>query len=164
MKPTKKMILTQNLVFNAPFALIMVLVSTYIMQGWAGFNVTLIPMFFIALALIEFFGFIIPVQKIAGFFGAKVFKGKNPMAFPQFLLVAAVLTVIFTVLMTLSMTLIGMLLGGAPLSMYWASCLKVFPWLCLTAYCCVLVFLPLSMKVSGMDKFAGGPPQEQEQK
>ena len=161
MKPTKKMILTQNIVFNAPFALIMVLVSTYIMQGWAGFNFTLIPMFFIALVLIEIFGFIIPVQKIAGFMSAKLYKGKNPMAFPQFLLTALVLTLIFTVLMTLSMTLIGMLIGGAPLSMYWASCLKVFPWLCLTAYCCVLVFLPLSMKVSGMDKVAAGPRPEE---
>ena len=160
MKPTKKMILTQNLVFNVPFALIMVLVSTYLMQGWAGFNFTMIPMFFIALVLVEIFGFIVPVQKIAGFMSAKLYKGKNPMAFPQFLLTALVLTLIFTILMTLSMTLIGMLIGGAPLSLYWASCLKVFPWLCLTAYCCVLIFLPLSMKVSGMDKVAAGPRPE----
>ena len=71
---------------------------------------------------------------------------------------AAVLTVIFTVLMTLGMTFIGMKLGGAPMSEFWSNCLRVFPWLCLTAYCCVLVFLPLSMKVSGMDKLAA-PPQ-----
>ena len=158
MKPTKKMILTQNLVFNAPFALIMVIVSTILQPEpkW----ISMIPMFFIALVMIEVLGFVIPVQKIAGFFGEKVFKGKNPMAFPQFLLVAAVLTVIFTVLMTLGMTFIGMKFDGAPMSAYLPSCLRVFPWLCLTAYCCVLVFLPLSMKVSGMDKLAGGPPKK----
>ena len=156
MKPTKKMILTQNLVFNAPFALVMVIVSNIVNKQ--KFGPETIGMFFISLVIVEILGFIIPVQKIAGFFGAKVFKGKNPMAFPQFLLVAAVLTLIFTVLMTLAMTFIGMKLGGAPMKDYWCNVLKAFPWLCLAAYCSVLVFLPLSMKVSGMDKLAGGPP------
>jgi len=155
MKPTKKMILTQNLIFNAPFALIMVIVSTILNKQ--PFGPQIIGMFLIALVMIEILGFVIPVQKIAGFFGGVVFHGKNPMAFPQFFLVAAVLTVIFTVLMTLGMTFIGMKLGGAPMSAYWATCLYVFPWLCLTAYCCVLIFLPLSMKVSGMDKMAPLP-------
>ena len=158
MKPTKKMILTQNLIFNAPFALIMVIVSTIL--NHQSFGVETIGMFFIALVMIEILGFVILVQKIAGFFGQKVFGGKNPMAFPQFLLVAAVLTVIFTVLMTLGMTFVGMKLGHADMAGYWDTCLRVFPWLCLTAYCCVLVFLPLSMKVSGMDKLAGGPPRK----
>ena len=158
MKPTKKMILIQNLVFNVPFALIMVIVSTILNKQ--SFGVETIGMFFIALVMVEILGFIIPVQKIAGFFGQKVFGGKNPMAFPQFLLVAAVLTVIFTVLMTLGMTFVGLKLGGAPMEAYLPTCLHVFPWLCLTAYCCVLVFLPLSMKVSGMDKLAGGPPKK----
>ena len=71
-----------------------------------------------------------------------------------------ILTLIFTILMTLSMTLVGMLLGGAPLSGYWSAVLHTFPWLCLAAYCSVLIFLPLSMKVSGMDKVAGGPPKK----
>ena len=118
MKPTKKMILTQNLIFNAPFALIMVIVSTILNKQ--SFGPETIGMFFIALVMIEILGFVIPVQKIAGFFGAKVFGGKNPMAFPQFLLVAAVLTVIFTVLMTLGMTFIGMKFDGAPMSAYLA--------------------------------------------
>jgi hypothetical protein len=45
------------------------------------------------------------------------------------------------------------------MNMYWSSVGKVFPWLLLAAYCSVLIFLPLSMKVSGMDKL-GGPPRE----
>ena len=158
MKPTGKMILTQNLVFNIPFVLVMVAVTNLV--NGQGFGPPTIGMVFIAFVVIEILGFVVPVQKIAGFFGGKVFHGKNPMAFPQFFLVAAVLTLIFTILMTLIMTFIGMKLGGAPMNMYWFSVLKVFPWLCLAAYCSVLVFLPLSMKVSGMDKLAGGPPRE----
>ena len=158
MKPTGKMILIQNLVFNCPFVLVMVAVTT-IVNG-QGFGPETIGMIFIAFVVIEILGFVVPVQKIAGFFGEKVFHGKNPMAFPQFFLVAAVLTLIFTILMTLIMTFIGMKLGGAPMNQYWASVLKVFPWLCLAAYYSVLVFLPLSMKVSGMDKLAGGPPRQ----
>ena len=158
MKPTGKMILTQNLVFNIPFVLVMVAVTNLV--NGQGFGPETIGMVFIAFVVIEILGFVVPVQKIAGFLGEKVFHGKNPMAFPQFFLVAAVLTLIFTVLMTLIMTFIGMKMGGAPMNMYWPSVLKVFPWLCLAAYCSVLVFLPLSMKVSGMDKLAGGPPRE----
>ena len=160
MKPTKKMILTQNLVFNVPFALVMVIVSTLITPGQK-FGLPTIGMFFISLVLVEIFGFIVPVQKIAGFMSAKLYKGKNPMAFPQFLLTALVLTLIFTILMTLSMTLIGMLLDGNGLAGYWMAVLHAFPWLCLAAYCSVLVFLPLSMKVSGMDKVAAGPRPEE---
>ena len=158
MKPTKKMIITQNLVFNVPFALVMTIVSNIINHQPIGPST--IGMFLIALVLVEIFGAIVPVQKIAGLMAAKIYKGKNPMAFPQFLLTALVLTIIFTILMTLSMTLIGMLLGGAPLSGYWGAVLDTFPWLCLAAYCSVLIFLPLSMKVSGMDKVAGGPPKD----
>ena len=158
MKPTGKMILTQNLVFNVPFVLVMVAV-TNIVNG-QGFGPETIGMIGIAFVVIEILGFVVPVQKIAGFFSAKVYHGKNPMAFPQFLLTAVVLTLIFTTLMTLIMTFIGMKLGGAPMNLYWASVAKVFPWLCLAAYCSVLVFLPLSMKVSGMDKLAGGPPRQ----
>ncbi len=155
MKPTKKMIITQNLVFNAPFALVMVIVSNLI--NHQPFGVETIGMFFISLVIVEILGFIIPVQKIAGFMAAKFYKGKNPMGMPQFLLTALVLTLIFTIFMTLSMTLIGMLLGGAPLSGYWGAVLHSFPLLCVAAYCSVMIFLPLSMKVSGMDKVAGGP-------
>ena len=153
--PTKKMILTQNLIFNVPFALVMVIVSTIVNKAPA---VSIIPMFFIALVIVEILGFVIPVQKIAMAIGKKFFPGKNPMAFPQFLLTAAVLTVIFTILMTLIMTLIGLLMDGAPLSAYWGAVLHIFPILLIAAYCSVLIFLPLSMKVSGMDKL-GPPPQ-----
>ena len=157
MKPTKKMIITQNLLFNAPFALVMVIASNLI--NHQPFGVETIGMFFISLVIVEILGVIVPVQKIAGFMSAKCYKGKNPMGFPQFLLTAPVLTLIFTILMTLSMTLIGMLLGGAPLSGYWGAVLHAFPWLCIAAYCSVMIFLPLSMKVSGMDKIAGAPKQ-----
>lgn len=153
MKPTAKMIITQNIIFNCPFALIMVLASN-IVNGQP-IDVTVIPMFFIALVICEILGAVIPVQKIAGFVGGKVAPGKNPMAFPQFFLVAAVLTVIFTVLMATSMTFIGMKLGGAPMNLYWSSLAHVFPALLCVAYCCVLVFLPLSMSVSGLGKLAG---------
>ena len=78
------------------------------------------------------------------------------MSFPQFCLVACVLSLIFTTLMTLIMTFIGMKMGGVPMALYWDSVKLVFPWLLLAAYVSVLVFMPLSMKVSGMDKAAGG--------
>lgn len=152
MKPTPKMIIIQNLVFNAPFALIMVLASNLV--NGMGIDVTVIPMFFIAFLITEVLGAVIPVQKIAGMVGSKVAPGKNPMAFPQFFAVAAVLTVIFTVLMVLCMTFIGMKLGGAPMSAFWGSVAHVFPPLLGVAYCCVLVFLPLSMSVSGLGKLA----------
>ena len=155
--PDKKMILTQNLVFNVPFVLIMVAVTNLV--NGQGFGPETIGMILIAFVVVEILGFVVPVQKIAGFFGEKVFHGKNPMAFPQFFLVGAVLTLIFTTLMTLIMTFIGMKMGGAPMNMYWSSVGKVFPWLLLAAYCSVLIFLPLSMKVSGMDKL-GAPPQK----
>ena len=151
------MILTQNLVFNVPFVLIMVAVTNLV--NGQGFGPETLDMILIAFVVVEILGFVVPVQKIAGFFGEKVFHGKNPMAFPQFFLVGAVLTLIFTTLMTLIMTFIGMKMGGAPMNLYWASVAKVFPWLLLAAYCSVLIFLPLSMKVSGMDKL-GGPPQK----
>lgn len=152
MKPTPKMIITQNVIFNCPFALIMVLASN-IVNGQP-IDVTVIPMFFIALVICEILGAVIPIQKIAGFIGGKVAPGKNPMAFPQFFAVAAVLTVIFTVLMALSMTFIGMKLGGAPMNLYWSAFAHVFPALLCVAYGCVLVFLPLSMAVSGLGKLA----------
>lgn len=157
MKPTGKMILTQNLVFNLPLCVIMTITAA--IASKAGFNPGTIIQYFIGLAAIEILGLIIPVQKIAGFFGEKVFHGKNPMAFPQFLLVAAVLTVIFTVPMTLIMTFVGLKMGGVPMNIYWFAFLGALPWMLLAAYIGVLIFLPLSMKVSGLDKLAGGPPQ-----
>lgn len=150
MKPTPKMIIVQNLVFNAPFAFIMVLVST-LLNGAP--LVSMIPMFFIALVICEILGAVIPVQKISGAIGGKLAPGKNPMSFPQFFAVAAVLTVIFTVLMVLAMTFIGMKIDGAPMSEYVSSCLRVFLPLLATAYACVLIFMPLSMKVSGLGEF-----------
>ena len=152
--PTKKKILTQNLVFNIPFVLIMVAVTNLV--NGQGFGPETIGMVGIGFVVAEILGFVIPVKKIAGFFGEKVFHGRNPMAFPQFCLVACVLSLIFTTLMTLIMTFIGMKMGGVPMALYWDSVKLVFPWLLLAAYVSVLVFMPLSMKVSGMDKAAGG--------
>ena len=154
--PTKKMILTQNLVFNLPTCLVMT-VTAAIASG-AGFNPGTIIQFFIGLVAIEILGAVIPVQKIAMGIGAKFFPGKNPMAMPQFLLPAAVLTVIFTVPMTLIMTFVGLKMGGVPLNIYWFAFLGTLPWMLLAAYVSVLIFLPLSMKVSGLDKM--GPPPE----
>ena len=141
--PTKKMILTQNLVFNLPTCLVMT-VTAAIASG-AGFNPGTVIQYFIGLVAIEI--------------GAKFFPGKNPMAMPQFLLPAAVLTVIFTVPMTLIMTFVGLKMGGVPLNIYWFAFLGTLPWMLLAAYVSVLIFLPLSMKVSGLDKM-GPPPQK----
>ena len=154
--PTKKMIITQNLVFNLPLCLLMT-VTAAIASG-AGFNPGTIIQYFIGLVAIEILGAIIPVQKIAMGIGAKFFPGKNPMQMPQFLLPAAVLTVIFTVPMTLIMTWVGLKMGGVPMNIYWFAFLGALPWMLLAAYIGVLIFLPLSMKASGMDKL-GAPPQ-----
>ena len=154
--PTKKMILTQNLVFNLPLCVIMTVTAA--IASKAGFNPGTIIQYFIGLAAIEVLGAIIPVQKIAMGIGAKFFPGKNPMQLPQFLLPAAVLTVIFTVPMTLIMTWVGLKMGGAPMNIYWFAFLGALPWMLLGAYVGVLIFLPLSMKVSGMDKL-GAPPK-----
>lgn len=154
--PTKKMIITQNLVFNLPLCLLMT-VTAAIASG-AGFNPGTVIQYFIGLVAIEILGAIIPVQKIAMGIGAKCFPGKNPMQMPQFLLPAAVLTVIFTVPMTLIMTWVGLKMGGVPMNIYWFAFLGALPWMLLAAYVGVLIFLPLSMKASGLDKL-GAPPQ-----
>lgn len=114
---------------------------------------TFIPSFIVALVLIEILGAVIPVQKIAGLVGGKVAPGKNPMAFPQFLAVAAVLTVIFTVLMTAGMTLFGLAMDGA-LNQFVPAYLSALLPMLVTAYVCVLIFLPMSMAVSGLGKFS----------
>ena len=155
--PSKKMILTQNLVFNVPVCVIMTLTAA--LASGAGLNPGTIIQFFIGFVVIEILGFVIPVQKIAMGIGARFFPGKNPMAMPQFMLPAAVLTVLFTVPMTLIMTFVGLKMGGVPMSTYWFAFLGSLPKMLLAAYISVLIFLPLSMKVSGMDKLAGGPPQ-----
>ena len=156
--PTKKMILTQNLVLNLPMCAIMTLTAAF--ASGAGLNPGTIIQFFIGLAVIEILGAVVPVQKIAMGIGAKFFPGKNPMVLPQFLLPAAVLSVIFTVPMTLIMNFVGMKMGGVPLSGYWSEFFSTLPKMLLASYISVLIFLPLSMKVSGMDKLAGGPPQD----
>lgn len=156
MKPTRKMIITQNLVFNLPLCVIMTLTAAFASK--AGLNPGTIIQYFIGLLAIEILGAIIPVQKIAMGIGAKFFPGKNPMAMPQFLLPAAVLTVVFTIPMTLIMTAVGLLMApdGPGMSIYFFAFLGVLPWMLLAAYIGVLIFLPLSMKASGMDKL--GPP------
>jgi hypothetical protein len=155
--PTKKMILTQNLVFNLPMCVVMTLTAAF--ASGAGLNPGTIIQYFIGLVVIEILGFVIPVQKITMGIGAKCFPGKNPMAMPQFLLPAAALTVIFTVPMTLIMTFVGLKMGGVDMNIYWFAFLGALPWMLLAAYVSVLIFLPLSMKVSGMDKL-GAPPQK----
>ena len=82
------------------------------------------------------------------------------MMMPQFLLPAAVLTVIFTIPMTLIMTAVGLKMGGVPMNIYPFAVLGALPKMLLAAYIGVLIFLPLSMKLSGMDKLAGGPPPQ----
>ncbi|MBO5496100.1 MAG: hypothetical protein J5967_01745 [Oscillospiraceae bacterium] len=156
--PTKKMIITQNLAFNLPLCVVMTITAA--IASGAGFNPGTIIQYFIGLVVIEILGAIVPVQKIAMGIGAKCFPGKNPMMMPQFLLPAAVLTVIFTVPMTLIMTWVGMKMGGAPMNMYGFAFLGALPKMLLAAYIGVLIFLPLSMKFSGMDKLAGGPPPQ----
>ncbi len=76
------------------------------------------------------------------------------MMMPQFLVPAAVLTVIFTVPMTLIMTAVGLAMApeGPGLAIFFPSFISVLPWMLLAAYVCVLVFLPLSMVVSGIAK------------
>ena len=155
--PTKKMILTQNLLFNIPTCIIMTLTAA--LSSGAGLNPGTIIQFFIGLVVIEILGAVIPVQKIAMGMGAKFFPGKNPMQLPQFLLPAAVLTVIFTVPMTLIMTFVGLKMGGQPMNIYWFAFLGTLPKMLLAAYISVLIFLPISMKVSGLDKLGGPPPQ-----
>lgn len=151
--PPKKMIITQNLVFNIPLAVIMNLVSTLTNPN-AKLDITFIPMTLIGFVLVEILGFIIPIQKIAGAVGGKIAPRKNPMEFPQFFAVAAVITVILTVLMTAGMTLAGLLFGGAPLSTFPMAYGMALPAMLITAYVCVLIFMPLSMKVSGLGEFA----------
>ena len=155
--PSKKMLLTQNLVFNLPVCVIMTLTAAF--ASGAGLNPGTVISFFIGLAVIEILGFVIPVKKIAMGIGARFFPGKNPMAMPQFMLPAAVLTLLFTVPMTLIMTFVGLKMGGVPMSNYWHVFLDNLPKMLLAAYISVLFFLPFSMKVSGMDKLAGGPPR-----
>ena len=151
--PPKKMIIIQNLVFNVPLALIMNLVSTLTNPN-VELDLTFIPMFLNGLVLVEILGFVIPIQKIAGAVGGKIAPRKNPMAFPQFFAVAAVITVILTVLMTAGMTFFGLLFGGqlSPMVFLFAY-LGALPIMLLTAYVCVLIFMPLSMIVSGLGKF-----------
>lgn len=74
------------------------------------------------------------MQKIAVGIGKKCFPGKNPMQMPQFLLPAAVLTVIFTVPMTFIMTWVGLKMGGVPMNVYWFAFLGALPWMLLAAY------------------------------
>ncbi len=81
------------------------------------------------------------------------------MQLPQFMLPAAVLTVIFTVPMTLIMTAVGLKMGGQPMNIYWFAVLGALPKMLIAAYISVLIFLPLSMKLSGMDKL-GAPPEK----
>ena len=156
-KPSVKMILTQNLVFNLPVCLIMTV--TAVLASGAGFNLGVILQFIIGLVVIEILGILIPAQKIAAALGRKCFPGKNPMQLPQFMLPAAVLTVLFTVPMTLIMTFFGMKMGGAPMEFYWSSVLKSLPLMLLAAYMSVLIFLPLSLKVSGIAKLSAPPEQ-----
>ena len=157
--PTKKMILTQNLVFNLPLCVIMTATASIV--NHVPFTVGTVIQYFIGLVAIEILGAVIPVQKIAMGVGAKFFPGKNPMVMPQFLLPAAVLTVIFTIPMTLIMTAVGLLMApdGPGLSVFPFAFLGVLPFMLLAAYIGVLIFLPLSMKVSGLDKM-GPPPQK----
>ena len=94
---------------------------------------------------------------IAQGIGSKFFPGKNPMQMPQFMLPAAVLTVVFTVPMTMVMTAVGLKMGGLPMSAYWPAVLSSLPKMLLAAYISVLIFLPLSMKLSGLDKMGKRP-------
>lgn len=153
--PDKKMLLTQNLIFNLPTCVVMTLTGA--LTGGAGINPGTLIQFFIGLAVIELLGAVIPVQKIAQGIGGKFFPGKNPMQLPQLMLPAAVLTVVFTVPMTLVMTAVGLKMGGVPMSAYWPAFFAALPKMLLAAYISVLIFLPLSMKLSGLDKVGGHP-------
>lgn len=155
MKPTKKMIITQNLVFNLPFCVVMTLVAAF--ASGAGLNPGTVIQYFIGLVVVEILGAVIPVQKIAMGIGNKLFPGKNPMMMPQFMVPAAALTVLFTVPMTLVMTGVGLGMAkavGETVPPYFVAFLGTLPWMLLAAYVCVLVFLPLSMVVSGIAKLA----------
>ena len=46
------------------------------------------------------------------------------------------------------------------MNIYWFAFLRTLPKMLIAAYISVLIFLPLSMKVSGMDKVAAGPRPE----
>ncbi len=154
--PPKKMLIIQNLVFNVPLAVIMNLVSTLTNPN-TKFDLTFIPMCLIGFVLVEILGFIIPIQKIAGAVGGKIAPRKNPMEFPQFFAVAAVITIILTVLMTAGMTFFGLLFaqlaGQGSLSAFPMAYISALPAMLITAYVCVLIFMPLSMAVSGLGKF-----------
>ena len=152
--PDKKMLLKQNLIFNLPTCVVMTLTGA--LSG-GGLNPGTVIQFFIGLAVIEILSAIIPVQKIAQGIGNKFFPGKNPMQMPQFMLPAAVLTVVFTVPMTMVMTAVGLKMGGLPMSAYWPAVLSSLPKMLLAAYISVLIFLPLSMKLSGLDKVGKRP-------
>ena len=82
------------------------------------------------------------------------------MQMPQFMLPAAVLTVVFTVPMTLVMTAVGLKMGGVPMSAYLPAVLGALPVMLLAAYISVLIFLPLSMKLSGLDKVGKRPERD----
>ena len=60
--------------------------------------------------------------------------------------------VVFTVPMTLVMTAVGLKMGGQPMYIYRVAFLESLPKMLIAAYISVLIFLPLSMKLSGMDK------------
>ena len=149
--PPKKMVITQNLLFNVPLAFIMNLVSTLTNPN-GKFDFTFILMFLIGLALVELLGAVIPIQKISGAVGNKIAPGKDPMMFPQFFVVDMVVTVIITVLMTAGMTFFGLLFAGQ-LSQFPRAYVTALPVMLVTSYVCVLVFMPLSMKVSGLGRF-----------
>lgn len=146
MKLSCKQIVIQNLLFNVPFATVMVLVST-LLNG-KDISIEVLPMIAIAFVVSEILGAVIPTRKIAEAIGSIAAPEKNPMEFPQFFLVAAVLSVIFTMLMVLVMTYFGLKFDGVPLHIYWFAVLQSFFPMLLTAYICVLVFLPLSMRFS----------------
>jgi hypothetical protein len=150
------MLLTQNLVFNLPFCLVMTFVAA--IKNGTGFNAGTIVQYLIALVVVEILGAVIPVQKIEMGIVNKFFPGREPMGMPQFLLPAVILTIIFTVPMTLVMTAVALAMVGVSLSILPFAFLGMIPWMLLAAYISVLIFLPLSMKVSGMDQL-GAPPQ-----
>ena len=93
--PPKKMVITQNLLFNVPLAFIMNLVSTLTNPN-GKFDFTFIPMF-----------------------------------------------------------LIGLLFGGQ-LSQFPRAYVMALPPMLITSYVCVLIFMPLSMKLSGLGRFIAG--------
>lgn len=57
------------------------------------------------------------------------------------------------------MTAVGLKMGGQPMNIYWFAFLRTLPKMLIAAYISVLIFLPLSMKVSGMAKLGGPPPK-----